>query len=70
MSENYTREQLAETIIKTGCDGVFIIALLDVETVETYHPGTSWTPGYYGYHNSYYNYYNYYYYWKMMMPKQ
>ena len=36
ISENFTREQMAEAIKRTGCDAVFVIALLDVKTVETY----------------------------------
>jgi hypothetical protein len=61
VSENFTREQLTEVIKKTGCDAVFVIALLDVKTVETYQPGTAYYPMTYGMYGSYYGYYNYYY---------
>jgi hypothetical protein len=60
ISENFTREQLAEAIKRTGCDAVFIIAVLDVLNVETYHPGTAYYPMNYGMYGSYYGYYNYY----------
>ncbi len=61
ISENFTREQLADAIKKTGCDAVFIIALLDVNTVEHYQPGVSYYSMNYGMHGSYYGYYNHYY---------
>lgn len=61
ISENFTREQMAEAIKKTGCDAVFVIALLDVKTVETYQPGAAYYPMTYGMYGSYYGYYNYYY---------
>lgn len=61
ISENFTREQMAEAIRRTGCDAVLMLALLDVKEVETYHPGTAWTPGYFAQYNYYYGYYNYYY---------
>ncbi|MFO7669894.1 MAG: hypothetical protein R6W31_09570 [Bacteroidales bacterium] len=60
ISENFTREQLAEAIKRTGCDAVFIISALDVLNVETYHPGSAYNPMNYGYYGSYYGYYNYY----------
>jgi hypothetical protein len=61
ISENFTREQLAEAIKRTGCDAVFVIALLDVKTEEHYQPGTAYYPMNYGMYGSYYGYYNYYY---------
>lgn len=61
ISENFTREQLAEAIKRTGCDAVFIVSAIDVLSVETYHPGTSYYPMNYGYYGSYYGYYNHYY---------
>lgn len=60
LSGNFTREQMAEAIKRTGCDGVFIIAVLDVKSVDTYHPGTAYYPMNYGMYGSYYGYYNYY----------
>jgi hypothetical protein len=60
ISENFTREELAEAIKRTGCDAVFIIAVLDVKNVETYHPGSAYYPMNYGMYGSYYGYYNYY----------
>jgi ABC-type branched-subunit amino acid transport system substrate-binding protein len=41
LSENFTKEQLAESIKKTDCDAVLTLALLDTKKVETYTPGTS-----------------------------
>lgn len=61
LSENFTREQLAEAIKRTGCDAVYVIALLDVLEVETYHPGSAYYPMNYGMYGSYYGYYNHYY---------
>ncbi len=60
LSENFTREEMAEAIKRTGCDAVFIIAVLDVLNVETYHPGTTYYPMNYSMYGSYYGYYNYY----------
>ena len=60
-SENFTREQMAEAIKRTGCDAVFVIAVLDVKTVETYQPGRAYYPMNYGMYGSYYGYYNHYY---------
>lgn len=59
--EGLTREQLAEAIGRTGCDAVFVIAVLDVQSVETYNPGTAYYPMSYGMYGSYYGYYNHYY---------
>jgi hypothetical protein len=56
-----TKEQLAEAITKRGCDAVLMLALLDSKVVETYNPGTSYTPMNYGYYGNYYSYYNHYY---------
>lgn len=61
ISENFTREQMAEAIKRTGCDAVFVIALLDVKTEEYYQPGRSYYPMNYGMYGSYYGYYNHYY---------
>jgi len=61
ISENFTREQMADAIKKTGCDAVFVIALLDVKNVESYHPGGAYYPMNYGSYGSYYGYYNHYY---------
>ena len=61
ISENFSREQMAEAIKRTGCDAVFVIALLDVKTVETYQPGRAYYPISYGMYGSYYGYYNHYY---------
>lgn len=61
ISENFTREQMAEAIGRTGCDAVFVIAVLDVKTEEYYQSGTSYYPMSYGFNGSYYGYYNHYY---------
>jgi len=61
VTQDLTKEQLAEAIKKQGCDAVFTVALLDSKTVETYHPGTVYSPVGYGYYGSYYGYYNHYY---------
>ena len=60
-SEDFTREQMAEAIKRTGCDAVFVIAVLDVKTVETYQPGRAYYPMNYGMYGSHYGYYNHYY---------
>jgi hypothetical protein len=60
-TQDFTREQLLESIKNTGCDAVLTLALLDSKTVETYHPGTTYYPTNYGYYGSYYGYYNHYY---------
>ena len=60
-AESLTRDQMAEAISRTGCDAVFIIAVLDVLSVETYNPGTAYYPMNYGMYGSYYGYYNHYY---------
>ncbi len=59
-SENFTQEDMAEAIKRTGCDAVFVIAVLDVQTVESYQPGMAYYPMNYGMYGSYYGYYNYY----------
>jgi len=61
ISENFTREQMAEAIKRTGCDAVFMVALLDVKSVDSYHPGRAYYPMNYGMYGSYYGYYNHYY---------
>lgn len=60
VTQDLTKEQLAEAIKKTGCDAVLTLSVLDVKSVESYHPGTSYYPVSYGY-GGYYGYYNYYY---------
>lgn len=59
-SENFTREQMAEAIKRSGCDAVFVIAVLDIQTVESYQPGRAYYPMSYGMYGSYYGYYNHY----------
>ena len=54
LSENFTREQLADAIKRTGCDAVFVIALLDVKTEEQYRSGVSYYPMNHGMYGSYY----------------
>jgi len=61
ISENFTREDMAAAIARTGCDAVLTVAQLDVKTVESYHPGSVYYPMSYGMYGSYYGYYNYYY---------
>ncbi len=60
-AESLTQDQMAEIIKRTGCDAVFIIAVLDVLSVETYNPGTAYYPMSYGMYGTYYGYYNFYY---------
>jgi len=59
--ESLSKDEMAEVIKRTGCDAVFIIAVLDVLSVETYNPGTAYYPMSYGMYGSYYGYYNHYY---------
>jgi hypothetical protein len=61
LTQGFTREQLAESIKKTGCNAVLTVALLDSKTVKSYHPGTVYNPINYGYYGSYYGYYDHYY---------
>lgn len=56
-----TKEQLVETIAKTGSDAVLTLAVLDTKTETTYNQGSSYAPMSYGYYGSYYGYYNHYY---------
>ncbi len=60
-TKDFTREQLIESMQKTGCDAVLTLALLDSKTVESYHPGTAYYPYSYGHYGSFYGYYGYYY---------
>jgi len=60
-TQDFTKEQLATSIAKTGCDAILILALLDSKEVESYNPGTVYAPVNYGYYGSYYGYYNHYY---------
>jgi hypothetical protein len=59
--KDFTKEQLTESIKKTGSDAVLILALLDSKEVESYNPGTVYAPVNYNYYGSIYGYYNYYY---------
>ncbi len=59
-SENFTREDMAAAIKRTGCDAVFVIAVLDVHSVESYQPGRAYYPMSYGMYGSYYGYYHHY----------
>ena len=61
ISEAFSREQMVEAIKRTGCDAVFMLAVLDVKSVDTYHPGVAYRPDYYNVYHSYYGYYNHYY---------
>ncbi len=60
ISEDFTREDMAEAIKRTGCDAVFMISVLDVLSVETYQPGRAYHPMNYGMYGSYYGYYSHY----------
>ena len=60
-AESLSRDEMAEAIKRTGCDAVFIIAVLDVLSVEAYNPGTAYYPMNYGMYGSYYGYYSHYY---------
>jgi len=59
--KDFTKEQLAESIAKTGCDAILMLSLLDSKIKESYNPGTVYTPMMYGHYGSYYGYYNHYY---------
>jgi hypothetical protein len=59
-SENFTQEDMAAAIKRTGCDAVFVIAVLDVHSVESYQPGRAYYPMSYGMYGSYYGYYHHY----------
>jgi hypothetical protein len=61
LTKEFNRDQLKDALAKAGCDAVLTLALLDTKTVETYHPGTAYTPMSYGYYGSFYGYYDYYY---------
>jgi hypothetical protein len=61
LTGDFTREQLAKSLIESGCNAVLTLALLDSKIVESYHPGTTYYPMNYGYYGSYYGYYNHYY---------
>ena len=60
-AQSLSQEEMAAAIKRTGCDAVFIIAVLDVLSVESYKPGTAYYPMNYGMYGSYYGYYNHYY---------
>lgn len=62
VTRDLSREQLAESIKKYGCDAVFTIALLDTKSETRYQPGAApYYPAGFGYTSNYYGYYNYYY---------
>jgi len=57
---NVNRQQLRQAIAATGCDGVYTVALLDIETDESYQPATAYYPvehTFYGSYNRYALYY-------------
>jgi hypothetical protein len=60
LSETFTREELAAAIKKTGCDAVFVLAVLDVKSETYYQTSGNYAPMSYGMYGSYYGYYNYY----------
>jgi hypothetical protein len=63
MSDNSEASQnlIRLAIRKTGCDALFTMALLDVKKVDTFHPGTVYSPMGYGYYGNYAAYYGNYY---------
>lgn len=61
-----TKEEMMANISKEGCDAVFTIGLLDVQTESRYVPPTTtvgvggyYNPYAYGHYNNFYGYYNY-----------
>jgi len=55
-----SKEVLVNAIKRTGCEAIFVIALLDIKTDERYHEGTYYDPmSHYDYYRSYYGYYSY-----------
>jgi hypothetical protein len=60
-TKRVSKEQMDAAIIKSGCDAVMTVALLDVKTEQHYTPGTAYAPVNYGFYGTYYGYYNYYY---------
>jgi hypothetical protein len=60
-TKRVSKEQLDAAIIKSGCDAILTIALLDVREEHHYQPGTVYAPMTYGFYGNYYGYYNYYY---------
>jgi hypothetical protein len=60
-TKRVSKEQMDAAIIKSGCDAVMTVALLDVKTEQHYTPGTAYVPVNYGFYGTYYGYYNYYY---------
>jgi hypothetical protein len=60
-TKRVSKEQMDAAILKSGCDAVMTVALLDVKTEQHYTPGTAYYPMSYGFYGSYYGYYNYYY---------
>jgi hypothetical protein len=60
VTRDLSKEQLAESIKKYGCDAVFTIALLDTKSETRYQPGAApYYPAGFGYTSNYYGYYNY-----------
>jgi hypothetical protein len=59
-SPTITKDLLVNAIKRTGCDAIFIVALMDVKTEERYHQGTYYDPmSHFDYYRSYYGYYSY-----------
>jgi hypothetical protein len=49
------KDLVLRKVRNTGADGLFVMRLLDMETVTTHVPGRSYlVPGYYGYYGTYY----------------
>lgn len=63
ITKELSHEQMREAIIRTGCDAIFVISLLDVRTTETYNPGGSvaYAPYSNPYYRSFYGYYDHHY---------
>ena len=60
-TKRVSKEQMDAAIVKSGCDAVLTLALLDVRTEHYYQQGAVYAPMSYGFYGSYYGYYNYYY---------
>ena len=59
-SGEISKEVLVNAIKRTGCEAIFVIALLDIKTEERYNEGTYYDPmSHYDYYRSYYGYYSY-----------
>jgi hypothetical protein len=59
--DSITVEKVVEAVKESGCSAVITIALIDVQTEETYQPGTTYYPtaAYYGSYGRYYGHYYY-----------